>query len=96
MDNRVEVMTFSKLKQIMQELEANEAVNDDTKIFIDTGWDSVQEVEPNAFQVEDVVEFKVKDELTNEFYVGFSLTEKAEKTNAQGTVEAAVIIRNLY
>ncbi|MFK4568070.1 hypothetical protein [Enterococcus sp. UD-01] len=96
MDNRVEVMTFSKLKQMMQELEANEAVNDDTKIFIDTGWDSVQEVEPNAFQVEEVVEFKVKDELTNEFYVGYSLTEKAEQTKAQGPKETAVIIRNLY
>jgi acyl carrier protein len=95
-DNKVDVMTFSQLKKIMEELEANEAVTDDTKVFIDTGWDSVQEVDPNAFHVEEVVEFKVQDELTKEFYVGFSLTEKAERTNAQGQVETAVIIRNLY
>ncbi|MEI5994969.1 hypothetical protein [Candidatus Enterococcus mansonii] len=96
MDNRVEVMTFSQLKKIVEELEASEAVNDNTKVFIDTGWDSVQEVEPNAFHIEEVVEFKVQDELTKDFYVGFSLKEKAERMDAQGPIETAVIIRNLY
>ncbi|WP_430602128.1 hypothetical protein IGJ02_002391 [Enterococcus sp. DIV0724b] len=96
MDNRVEVMTFSQLKKRVEELEANSAINDNTKVFIDTGWDSVQEVEPNAFHVEDVVEFKVQDELTKEFYVGYTLVEKAERMQAEGQAEVAVIIRNLY
>ncbi|MGX7243994.1 hypothetical protein ACWOC1_04025 [Enterococcus quebecensis] len=96
MDNRVEVMTFSQLKKLVEELDANDRINDDTKVFIDTGWDSVQEVEPNAFNVEDVVEFKVQDELTKEFYVGFTLIEKAERMQAQGQAETAIIIRNLY
>ncbi|WP_086313902.1 hypothetical protein A5821_001449 [Enterococcus sp. 7F3_DIV0205] len=96
MDNRVEVMTFSQLKKIVEELDANTAINDNTKVFIDTGWDSVQEVEPEAFHVEEVVEFKVQDELTKEFYVGYTLIEKAERMQANGQAEAAVIIRNLY
>lgn len=96
MDNRVEVMTFLQLKKFVKDLEANDAIHDETKVFIDTGWDSVQEVEPNAFHVEDVVEFKVQDELTKEFYVGYTLTEKAERMQAEGQVETAVIIRNLY
>lgn len=96
MDNRVEVMTFSQLKKLVEELETNKTVTDDTKVFIDTGWDSVQEVEPNAFYVEEVVEFKVQDELTKEFYIGYSLIEKAERMNAEGQAEAAIIIRNLY
>ncbi|MGM0218171.1 hypothetical protein [Enterococcus sp. AZ126] len=96
MDNRVEVMTFSQLKKIVEELGTNNAINDNTKVFIDTGWDSVQEVEPNAFHVEEVIEFKVQDELTKDFYVGYSLTEKAERMQAQGQTETAVIIRNLY
>lgn len=96
MDNRVEVMTFLQLKERVKELEANNAINDNTKVFIDTGWDSVQEVEPNAFHVEEVVEFKVQDELTKDFYVGFTLSEKAERMQAQGQSETAVIIRNLY
>ncbi|MBO0440044.1 hypothetical protein [Candidatus Enterococcus ikei] len=94
MDNRVEVMTFSQLKKIVAELEANDTIEDNTKVFIDTGWESVQEVEPNAFHVEEVAEFKVQDELTKEFYVGYTLIEKAEKT--QGQPETAIIIRNLY
>lgn len=96
MDNRVEVMTFSQLKQLVKELETNNSIDDNTKVFIDTGWDSVQEVEPNAFHVEKVVEFKVQDELTKDFYVGYTLSEKAERMQAQGQTETAVIIRNLY
>lgn len=96
MDNRVEVMTFSQLKRLVEELEANDAINDQTKIFIDTGWDSVQEVEPNALHVEEVVKFKVQDELTKDFYVGYTLLEKADRMKAEGQTEAAVIIRNLY
>lgn len=96
MDNRVEVMTFSQLKQLVAELDANSAIKDDTKVFIDTGWDSVQEVEPNAFHVEEIMEFKVQDELTKDFYVGYTLSEKAERMQAQGQPETAVIIRNLY
>ncbi|OTN87948.1 hypothetical protein A5819_000398 [Enterococcus sp. 7E2_DIV0204] len=96
MDNRVEVMTFSQLRQLVAELDANSAIKDDTKVFIDTGWDSVQEVEPNAFHVEEIMEFKVQDELTKDFYVGYTLSEKAERMQAQGQPETAVIIRNLY
>ena len=96
MDNRVEVMTFLQLKKMVEELESNEAVTDNTKVFIDTGWDSVQEVDPQAFQVEEVIEFKVQDELTKEFFVGFSLAEKADRMKAEGQAESAVIIRNLY
>ncbi|WP_086444902.1 hypothetical protein [Candidatus Enterococcus lemimoniae] len=96
MDNRVEVMTFSQLRQFVAELDANSAIKDDTKVFIDTGWDSVQEVEPNAFHVEEIMEFKVQDELTKDFYVGYTLSEKAERMQAQGQPETAVIIRNLY
>ncbi|EOL47103.1 hypothetical protein [Enterococcus caccae] len=96
MDNRVEVMTFSQLKKIVAELEANSTIQDNTKVFIDTGWDSVQEVEPDAFHVEEVMEFKVQDELTKDFFVGYTLSEKAERMQAQGQPETAVIIRNLY
>ncbi|ALR99830.1 hypothetical protein ATZ33_00045 [Enterococcus silesiacus] len=96
MDNRVEVMTFSQLKRLVEELAVNDVINDQTKVFIDTGWDSVQEVEPHAFHVEEVVEFKVQDELTKEFYVGYTLLEKAERMKTEGSTEAAVIIRNLY
>ena len=95
MENQVEVMTYAQLKEIMQVLEANEAITD-KKVFIDTGWDSVQEVAPDAVSIEKVAKFTVADVLTNESFAGYSLEEKAEKMNAEGDLETAIIIRNLY
>ena len=66
------------------------------KVFIDTGWDSVQEVAPDAVSIEKVAKFTVADVLTNESFAGYSLEEKAEKMNAEGDLETAIIIRNLY
>lgn len=94
--NEVKVMTFSDLKAIVAQLEANEQILDQTKIFIDTGWDSVQEVEPESILVEEVAAFEVEDALTKEIFTGYSLIEKAEKMNATGAKESAIIIRNLY
>ncbi|MGC6768391.1 hypothetical protein [Enterococcus sp. LJL51] len=96
MEHQVQAMTFGELKKIVTELESNEAVTDETRIFIDTGWDSVQEVDPEAFHVEKIKQFKVEDELTKEWYSGFSLLEKSEKMKADGPEETAVILRNLY
>ena len=95
MENQVEVMTYAQLKEIMQVLEANEAITEDTKVFIDTGWD-MQEVAPDAVSIEKVAKFTVADVLTNESFAGYSLEEKAEKMNAEGDLETAIIIRNLY
>ena len=96
MENQVEVMTYEKLKEFMQAVEATEAITEDTKVFIDTGWDSVQEVAPDAVSIEKVAKFTVADVLTNESFAGYSLEEKAEKMNAEGDLETAIIIRNLY
>ena len=96
MENRVNVLTFRQLKEIISDLENNNEVTNETKIFIDTGWDSVQEVAPNAICVEKVMEFSIEDEWTKETFPGFSLIEKAEHVGANGKPETAVIIRNLY
>nr|WP_245341953.1 hypothetical protein [Enterococcus rivorum] len=89
-------MTFSQLKKIVEELSENNEIMDTTKIFIDTGWDSVQEVDPKAISIEKVKQFKVQDELTKDVFSGYSLLEKAERMEAEGEPEAAIIIRNLY
>lgn len=89
-------MTFSQLKKIVEELSMNPQVNDETKIFIDTGWDSIQEIDPDAISIEKIKKFKVQDELTKDFFVGYTLLEKAERMKAEGEPEASIIIRNLY
>lgn len=89
-------MTFAQLKHFVEQLEQQETVNEETKVFIDTGWDSVQEVAPDAFHVENVVGFEVEDALTKEVFHGFALAEKAGKMQVTGEQEAAIILRNLY
>lgn len=94
---KIETMTLGQLKKVIQELEQNEAINDQTKIFIDTGWDSVQELVPDGVEAGEVVEFQVEDVLTKETFAGHSLVEKGERMDAiPETAEMAIIIKNLY
>ena len=44
MDSKIEIMTLGMLKKQLSEFEASAGVSDDTKIFLDTGWDSIQEI----------------------------------------------------
>ncbi|MGX7196167.1 hypothetical protein [Enterococcus olivae] len=95
MSEFVRAMTLGELKEIIQKLE-NEAVPEETKIMLDTGWDSLQEILPGAVQVKEARAFKVQDELTKEYFGGYALVEKAEKMAAEGAVEKVVVIENLY
>lgn len=90
-----EVLTLGQLKEKIAQLEAA-GCDEMTKVFIDTGWDSVQEVSPDALSIEEVRSFTIEDPLTKEIFGGYSLSEKAEKMKAEGPVEKALIIRNLY
>lgn len=96
MESKVEVLTLGELKKQILELEKNTDVTDETKIFLDTGWDSIQEIAPDAFSVQKAQTFTVEDVLTNESFSGYSLSEKAEKMNASGEEETVIILQNLY
>lgn len=96
MSETVQCMTFSELKEIVERLEKQENVNDDTKIMLDTGWDSLQEILPGAISVQEAQAFRVQDELTKEYFGGYALKEKSEKFDASGLVEAAIVIENRY
>lgn len=93
--SEVQAMTFKELKEVVRKLEkAN--VSDDTKVMLDTGWDSLQEILPASIQVKDARAFQVQDVLTEEFFGGYALVDKAEKMNADGPVENVIVIENLY
>lgn len=88
-------LTFGELKKIILELEEQQ-VSDDTKLFLDTGWDSLQEIAPDAIQKAAARHFTVSDPLSGELFGGHTLTEKAAKTNADGPSLPVIIIKNLY
>lgn len=96
MAEQVSCMKFSELKEMVATLAANDQVTDDTKIFLDTGWDSLQEILPGAVSVASAQPFQVQDELTKEFFGGYVLAEKSAKFESSGAAEAVIVIQNLY
>ncbi|MGG5368859.1 hypothetical protein [Enterococcus sp. AZ196] len=94
--NQPENLTIGELRKFLEKLASDPKITDETKVFLDTGWDSIQEINPDALSIEDARTFKIEDPLTHEFFGGYSLFEKAEKMNAEGPVEKVLIIRNLY
>ncbi|MDH6363198.1 hypothetical protein M2139_000173 [Enterococcus sp. PF1-24] len=97
MENQAPVITLKELKAKLVELEQVHQLTDDTKIFLDTGWDSVQEISPEAVSVESVLRFKIADPVSQDVFVGYSLKEKAKAVDkGETSEEQALIIRNLY
>ena len=94
--NQPENLTVGELRKFLAQLSDDPEINDDTKIFLDTGWDSIQEINPDALSVEEAQTFQIEDPLTHELFGGYSLKEKAEKMKAEGPTEKVLIIRNLY
>ena len=96
MASNIAVLTLGMLKKQLAELEKVNTVDDETKIFLDTGWDSIQEIAPDALTIGEAQQFVVEDEWTKEKFNGFTLVEKAEKMNATGENETVIVIKNLY
>lgn len=94
--NQPENLTIGELRKFLMQLTDNPEITDDTKIFLDTGWDSIQEINPDALSIEEAQAFEIEDPLTHELFGGYSLLEKAEKMQGAGPIEKVLIIRNLY
>lgn len=92
----VEGMTFKELKEAVARLEQVAGITEDTKVFLDTGWDSLQEVMPGAVKTAPAKAFLVADPLTGENFGGYSLLEKADKMKADGEEETVIVIENHY
>lgn len=90
------IITLQELKKAIAKLEEDYQLSGDTEVFLDTGWDSIQEIAPNALSVEEIQGFSVEDPLTKEMFGGYSLLEKADAMKASGVTKKALIIRNLY
>ncbi len=91
----IQPMTFKELKEVVKQLEVLQ-VSEETKVFLDTGWDSIQEVVTGSIQVKQSRSFMIEDELNGEVFKGYSLAEKAEKMKATGSLEDVIIIEHLY
>lgn len=68
-------MTLGMLKTIVQIRSISWCIRWYENI-LDTGWDSIQEIAPDALEVAQAREFTVEDELTKESFSGYAREEK--------------------
>ncbi|MCS5464238.1 hypothetical protein NWO25_01075 [Enterococcus lactis] len=85
-------MTLGMLKKQLSEFEASAGVSDDTKIFLDTGWDSIQKSHLMPWKLSKR-EFTVEDEWTKESFSGYAREEKAERFDASEQSETVIVIK---
>ena len=51
--NQPENLTVGELRKYLEKITNNPEINDETKDFLDTGWDSIQEINPDALSIEE-------------------------------------------
>lgn len=73
------------LKERINQLSIKYQLTEDTPIFLDTGWDSLQEIEAELIQVETIEPFEIEDIISGEKFSGFK--------QAVDTDQKAVIIK---
>lgn len=88
-------MTYGDLKSALKEIEKLN-LKDETKLFLDTGWDSIQEIDMDSLMVSRAQVFQIEDPLNGEIFEGYSLLEKAEKNNANGAIEDIIVLKHHY
>ena len=88
-------MTYGDLKEALKKMEALN-LTDETKVFLDTGWDSIQEIDFDSLAVDQAQVFQIEDPLNGEIFEGYSLLEKAAKNNASGPTETVIVLKHLY
>lgn len=91
----LQTMTFGQLKEMVARLEQSGLTNE-TKVFIDTGWDSLQEVDPLAIKVVQATPFQIEDVLTKEQYGGYVREEKRHTQQTVGENETVIVIEQFY
>lgn len=88
-------MTYGDLKEALKKMEALN-LTDETKVFLDTGWDSIQEIDFDSLAVDQAQVFQIEDPLNGEIFEGYSLLENAEKNNASGPAETVIVLKHIY
>jgi len=67
------------LKERINQLSVKYQLTDDTPIFLDTGWESLQEIESELIQVVGVELFEIEDIISGEKFSGYKQSEETEQ-----------------
>lgn len=75
----MKTIRLKDLKERINQLSVKYQLTDDTPIFLDTGWESLQEIESELIQVVGVELFEIEDIISGEKFSGYKQSEEAEQ-----------------
>ena len=75
----MKTIRLKDLKERINQLSVKYQLTDDTPIFLDTGWESLQEIESELIQVVGVELFEIEDIISGEKFSGYKQAEEAEQ-----------------
>lgn len=81
----MKTIRLKDLKERINQLSVKYQLTDDTPIFLDTGWESLQEIEAELIQVANIEPFEIEDIISGEKFSGYK--------QAEDTDQKAIIIK---
>ena len=75
----MKTIRLKDLKERINQLSVKYQLTDDTPIFLDTGWESLQEIESELIQVVGVELFEIEDIISSEKFSGYKQSEETEQ-----------------
>lgn len=75
----MKTIRLKDLKERINQLSVKYQLTDDTPIFLDTGWESLQEIESELIQVVGVELFEIEDIISGEKFSGYKQSEEVEQ-----------------
>lgn len=75
----MKTIRLKDLKERINQLSVKYQLTDDTPIFLDTGWESLQEIESELIQVVGVELFEIEDIISGEKFSGYKQAEEVEQ-----------------
>lgn len=75
----MKTIRLKDLKERINQLSVKYQLTDDTPIFLDTGWESLQEIESELIQVVGVELFEIEDIISGEKFSGYKQAVDTEQ-----------------
>ena len=86
--NETQTLSLGELKKCLAKLQERYQLDDQTPIFLDTGWDSLQEISHTDLSVEQIQHYQITDIISQEVFQGYQLAKEDDTIKQQ-----AIIIR---
>lgn len=86
--NTPQTLSLGEWRTLLDHLQEKYHLDEQTPIFLDTGWDSLQEIAHTDLSVEKIKHYQITDIISQEEFQGYQLVKDDQSIQQQ-----AIIIR---